>query len=801
MHTNDDDTGSTAAIPAPTGPATAGGTAPREAQQPGSAGQANPLSDDAQAAADDALVQAAFDELLAGYMASNHRKKKDIIVKAFNFARSAHAGVRRRSGEPYIMHPIAVARIVSQEIGLGSTSICSALLHDVVEDTEYTVEDIESQFGPKIAQIVEGLTKISGGIFGDKASVQAENFRKLLLTMASDIRVILVKMADRLHNMRTLGSMLPAKRIKIAGETLYIYAPLAHRLGLFAIKTELEDLSFRFEHPREYEAIAAKVKGSEEYRNQLFESFAAPIRSRLDARNLKYEMRARVKSVYSIWKKMDARKIPFEEVYDLYAARIVFDCPNEADEKRICWNIYSDITDIYRLHPERIRDWISTPKANGYRALHLTVMGPDGNWIEVQIRSRKMDDIAERGFAAHWKYKIGEGEEDSELTKWIKTIEEILDNPEPNSIDFLDTLKLNLFSTEIVVFTPKGDTITLPNGATVLDLAFSLHSEIGTHCMAAKVNRKLVPNSYKLHSGDQVEVLTASSPQVKPDWLKFVVTAKGKTRLRQALRRSQREVVNRGESIYLDFLKANDIEPSNDVLTKVLGMKQMRNRDELYMAIGRKEILLDDHLAEALKATNERSLLRKLLRNPFASKPKPGALPKLPGADSQPPPNPDNTINVDAINRKRDYVLTTINNRSNYVLAGCCHPIAGDDVLAYLDHKHRQVVVHKLTCPIAARLKASDGGNVLSARWQQSLEKFLVHISIEGIDRFGILQEIIQTISSSLGIDIRNLNINTADGLFTARLDALVGDTKAVNDMCQRLDAIEGVTKAVRTNS
>lgn len=803
METNDEHTSGEVAMKgaaSPLSPAPESkDNAPRHEEQPAAA--ASPADERAVSSADDdAMVQAAFDEMLAGYMASNHRKKKEIIVKAFNFARSAHAGTRRRSGEPYIMHPIAVARIVSQEIGLGSTSICSALLHDVVEDTDYTVEDIESQFGHKIAQIVEGLTKISGGIFGDKASVQAENFRKLLLTMASDIRVILVKMADRLHNMRTLGSMLPSKRIKIAGETLYIYAPLAHRLGLFAIKTELEDLSFRFEHPREYATIAAKVKGSEDYRNTLFETFAAPIRKRLDARDLKYEMRARVKSVYSIWKKMDTRKIPFEEVYDLYAARIVFDCPNEADEKRICWNIYSDITDLYRLHPERIRDWISTPKANGYRALHLTVMGPDGNWIEVQIRSRKMDDIAERGFAAHWKYKIGEGEEDSELTKWIKTIEEILDNPEPNSIDFLDTLKLNLFSTEIVVFTPKGDTVTLPNGATVLDLAFTLHSEIGVHCMAAKVNRKLVPNSYKLHSGDQVEVLTASSPQVKPDWLKFVVTAKGKTRLRQALRRSQREVVNRGEQIYTDFLHNIGIEPSNDVLTKVLGMKQMRNREELYLAIGRKEIILDDYLAEALKATGEKSRLRKLLGNAFSSKSKEKNQPKLPGADSQPPPNPDNTINVDAINRKHEYVLTTINNRSNYVLAGCCHPIAGDDVLAYLDHKHRQVVVHKLTCPIAARLKASDGGNVLSARWQQSLEKFLVHISVEGIDRFGILQEIIQTISTTLAIDIRNLNIATADGVFTSQLDALVGDTEVVNEICRRLRSIEGVTKAIRTN-
>ena len=397
-----------------------------------------------------ALIEAAYQHLLMGYLNSNHRKKIEIIEKAYHFARNAHEGIRRRSGEPYIMHPIAVATIVSREMGLGSTSICAALLHDVVEDTEYTIEDIEVQFGPKIARIVEGLTKISGGIFGSNASAQAENFRKLLLTMSDDIRVVLIKMADRLHNMRTLDSMPPQKQFKIAGETLYIYAPLAHRLGLFAVKTELEDLSFKYEHPEAHAAIAEQIITSEAKRNEIFDRFAAPIRERLDKMGLTYEFRARVKSCYSIWKKMQAKRIPFEEVYDLYAARIVFECPNEADEKRICWNIYSEITDLYRLHPDRVRDWISTPKANGYRALHITVMGPDGNWIEVQIRSRHMDDVAERGFAAHWKYKIGEGDEENELAAWLQTIEDILKNPEPNAIDFLDTIKLNLFASEIV---------------------------------------------------------------------------------------------------------------------------------------------------------------------------------------------------------------------------------------------------------------------------------------------------------------------------------------------------------------
>lgn len=489
---------------------------------------------------EDNLIEQEFQALLTDYLHSNHRKKVDIIERAFRFAKDAHQGIRRRSGEPYILHPIAVARIVCQEIGLGSTSICSALLHDVVEDTEYTVEDIENLFGKKIAMIVAGLTKISGGIFGDQASAQAENFRKLLLTMSEDIRVILIKMADRLHNMRTLGSMAPSKQYKIAGETLYIYAPLAHRLGLFAIKTELEDLSFKYEHPDAYKEISQKIADSEIKRQAAYEDFSAPITEKLHEMGVKFEMKARVKSVYSIWNKMQTKNIPFEEVYDLFAVRIIFDPEREEDEKKECWNIYSIITDIYKVHPERIRDWVSRPKANGYRALHVTVMGPDGNWTEVQIRSRKMDEIAERGFAAHWKYKVGNTDEESELDIWLKTIKEILENPEPNALDFLDTIKLNLFASEIFVFTPKGELKTLPKDATALDFAFTLHSDMGYHCIAAKVNHKLVPLSQKLQSGDQVEILTSKTQTPKEEWIHFITTAKAKTRLQAALLKRQK---------------------------------------------------------------------------------------------------------------------------------------------------------------------------------------------------------------------------------------------------------------------
>ena len=496
---------------------------------------------------DELQIENEFNSLINDYLNTNHRRKVEIITKAFALANEAHKGARRRSGEPYIMHPLAVARIVCKEIGLGSTSICAALLHDVVEDTEYTVEDLRSLFGDKIAQIVDGLTKISSGMFGENVSSQAENFRKLLLTMSDDIRVILVKIADRLHNMRTLGSMLPAKRYKIAGETMYIYAPLAHRLGLFAIKTELEELSFKYENPEAYDEIVGKLAETNAIRTQIYQHFAAPVIEKLDKMGITYQIQAREKSIYSIWNKMQTKNVPFEDIYDIFAVRIVFDTPPGLDEKKQCWDIYSAITDIYKLRPDRIRDWVSRPKSNGYQALHLTVMGPDGQWIEIQIRSRRMDDIAEKGFAAHWKYKEGKVEEDTELDKWLKTIKEILENPNPNAIDFLDTIKLNLFALEIFVFTPKGEIKTLPQGATALDFAYELHSNIGDKCIGANVNHKLVPLSHKLKSGDQVEILTSRTQQPRPEWLQFVTTAKARTRLENSLRKIRRDYIKKGE--------------------------------------------------------------------------------------------------------------------------------------------------------------------------------------------------------------------------------------------------------------
>jgi len=480
-------------------------------------------------------IQEAFQSLLEVYAASHHRQKVEIITRAFDFANKAHHGVRRLSGEPYIMHPLAVARIVVKEIGLGSTSICSALLHDVVEDTEYTIEDIQELFGTKIAQIVDGLTKISGGVFADQAAKQAENFRKLLLTMSDDIRVVLIKLADRLHNMRTLGAQAPEKQRKIAEETLYIYAPLAHRLGFFPIKLELENLSFKYEYPDLYKQIDDRLAACKDAQMESFEEFAAPIRQKLQDMGYNFTITARIKSVYSIFKKMQSKNIPFEDVYDLLAVRIVFK-PNEAmSEKDQCWILYAAITEIYHPHPERIRDWISTPKANGYEALHVTVMGKNGRWVEVQIRSSRMHEIAEQGLAAHWKYKSNIINSDNELDHWLQEVREVLENPDPDAMTFLDNFKLSLFAHEVFVFTPTGEVKTLPQHASVLDFAYMIHTQIGEHCIGAKVNHQIQPISYRFNSGDQVEILTSQNAVPVPEWLNMVETAKAQDAIRRYL--------------------------------------------------------------------------------------------------------------------------------------------------------------------------------------------------------------------------------------------------------------------------
>ncbi len=741
------------------------------------------------------LIEGEFQKLLSEYLASNHRKRTEIIERAYRFAKEAHQGVLRQSGEPYILHPIAVARIACKEIGLGSTSICAALLHDVVEDTEYTIEDIENLFGKKIAQLVDGLTKIAGGIFGDKASEQAENFRKLLITMSEDIRVVLIKMADRLHNMRTLSSLYKGKQHKIAGETLYIYAPLAHRLGLFAIKTELEDLSFKYENPEIYDEIKQKIAASESVRETEFNNFSVPIVEKLNELGISYEIKARIKSVYSIWKKMENKHIPFEEVYDLYAVRIIFDPKREEDEKRECWEIYSIITDIYRPHPDRIRDWISRPKANGYQALHLTVMGSDGNWVEVQIRSKKMDEIAERGFAAHWKYKTGEStdnsESENELDTWLKTIKEILENPEPNALDFLDTIKLNLYASEIFVFTPKGEIKTFPKDATALDFAFTLHSDIGYHCIAAKVNHKLVPLSHQLQSGDQVEILTSKSQRPKQEWINFITTAKSKTRLIAALRKDRKIITTKGEEIFNTFIEAqNGNIDTEATIERLIAHYETIRRDELFFLIGNGDITLDSNTLKAIEGKDDNIIIRYLKKN-FTSL----TTPNKSNEKEKEKEEDDNEF----IDRTSIFYIRPEEETKRYTFAPCCNPIPGEEVVGYVND-NETVTIHKVDCPVATRLKSSFGERLVAARWidVNGKKSFSATIEINGIDTVGVLNHITQIISRDMAINIRSITIETKDGLFTGRLSIMVSDVKKITTLCSSLKKIAEVKSATR---
>ena len=740
--------------------------------------------------ADEKQINAAFQELLDRYLESRHRKKVEIITKAFNFAKQAHKGVRRRSGEPYILHPIAVARIACVEIGLGSTSICSALLHDVVEDTDYTVEDIENLFGPKIAQIVDGLTKISGGIFGDRASAQAENFKKLLLTMNDDIRVILIKIADRLHNMRTLGSMLPSKQYKIAGETLYIYAPLANRLGLNRIKTELEDLSFKYEHPETYKEIQDKLEATQAERDSLFEEFTAPIRTQLDKMGIPYRILARIKSPYSIWNKMQTKHITFEEIYDILAVRIIFTPRNEEEELNDCFDIYVAISKIYKPHPDRLRDWVSHPKANGYQALHVTLMSNKGQWIEVQIRSERMDDVAEQGFAAHWKYKEGGGSEDEgELNKWLKTIKEILDDPQPDALDFLDTIKMNLFASEIFVFTPKGEIKTMPQNCTALDFAFSIHTFLGSHCIGAKVNHKLVPLSHKLQSGDQVEILTSKSQKVQASWINFATTAKAKTKIQAILKRERKEQQLQGEEMLHDFFKQENIPATEENIKKLCMLHHLKSPEELKQQIGQKVIILGEADRNELKEKPSPTNWKKYISFAFGN--------IRPKNETKPEKAPE-PLNVD---KKKILKITPDGIQKNYILADCCKPIPGDDVLGYIDDNNR-IVIHKRQCPIATQLKTSFGNRLLAVEWDtgKALD-FPVNIYVKGIDGIGVLNKVTQIISQQLNVNIRKLNIESTDGIFEGRIQLFVHDIDDVNAICKNLKSVENIKRVTRIES
>ena len=742
--------------------------------------------------ADDKLITGAFEQLLQIYIDSPHRKKVDIITKAFNFARQAHKGVRRLSGEPYIMHPIAVARIACEEMGLGSTSISAALLHDVVEDTDYTVDDIENIFGSKIAMIVDGLTKISGGIFGDKASAQAENFKKLLLTMSDDIRVILIKICDRLHNMRTLQSQAPNKQYKIAGETLYIYAPLANRLGLNKIKTELEDLSFRYEHPDKYEDIRKKLSLSEEERNKLFADFTAPIRESLDSMGIQYEIKARVKSPYSIWNKMQNKHVTFDEIYDILAVRIIFTPQVRANEIYECFNIYVALSKIYKSHPDRLRDWLNHPKANGYQALHVTLMSKQGRWIEVQIRSDRMNEIAEQGFAAHWKYKEGDQphEDEGELNDWLRTIKEILDDPQPDAMDFLDAIKLNLFASEIFVFTPKGEVKTMPANCTVLDFAFQIHTFLGSHCIGAKVNHKLVPLSHKLKSGDQVEVLTSKSQHVQPSWITFASTAKAKAKIQAILRRDNRELQKKGEDTLKQWLEKNETELTTSVVEKLCEFHEIQKAEDFFLALGERTILLGEKDLNELhgksqKSGAETSGWRKFV--PFLGK----------GKKKEENPQTKKLVVGKDFNKKKPCIISE-KSIGMYIIPTCCHAIPGDDILGYIDNKN-QIELHQRACPVANRLKSSFGNRILDAKWDMHKVLFFdATIQIRGIDRKGMLHDISDVITEKLDVNIHRVTISADDGIYDGKIEIRVHDRAEVQEIVDALKQIEDMQEVIQ---
>lgn len=743
----------------------------------------------AQEQRDEVAIQAAFERLRDTYMASNHRGKIDIITQAFNFAKAAHKGVRRRSGEPYILHPLAVAQVCCEEIGLGSTTICAALLHDVVEDTEYTRDDIANLFGAKVANIVDGVTKVGGGIFADRGSTQAETFKKILLTMSDDIRVILVKIADRLHNMRTLQSMPQRKQMKIVGETLFIYAPLCERLGLNRIKTELENLSFKYEHPDDYQMVVQNLHDSQMERDDIINDFTPAIREALDSLGVDYTIKARIKSPFSIWQKMVRKKIPFSEVFDILAIRIVFHPKDRKQEIAESYAIYAMLTQIYTPHPTRFRDWCAVPKANGYQALHNTFMSKQGKWIEVQIRSDRMDDIAEQGFAAHWKYKEdGSAYDEHELDTWVNSIKQILDDPQPDTLDLLDTIKLNLFVSEISVFSPKGDIITLPQGASVLDFAFAIHSFVGTHCMSAKVNHKLVPLSYRLQSGDQVEIITGRDNTVQAEWLGYVTTAKAKGKIAAHLRRLDREMQIEGEKQVHQFISAHDYEANTSHINKLYVFHHFTRPDELYLAVGSGKIALGDADVAHLSGKKAKSKSRGWRRFVPFIKSNDSKARHIETADE------DFVRNLD----RRQTLLLDEDTLAKCIICPECNPIPGDEALGYIN-PDGQLEIHRRECPTALRHKTSFGDQIIAVDWDTHRQQtYDAAIYLEGRDAEGVLLSIAGVLTTFQQFQLRSITLESKDGIFKGDMVISLYDTHDITLVCKQLLQIEQVTKAVR---
>ena len=735
-------------------------------------------------AEDENLIKEKWDDLLLSCTKiCKNDEDWNFIKRAFFLAKEAHEGVRRRSGEPYLLHPIAVAKIVIEEIGLGVKSVVAALLHDVVEDTEYSVEDMERIFGPKIASMVDGLTKMSG-VFNADTSEQAEYFRKVLLTLSDDVRVILIKIADRLHNMRTLGAMPMNKQIKITGETIYLFAPLAYRLGLYSIKSELEDLCMKYRFPQQYAEITQKLQESEASRREFINKFNAPIIASLNRDNINYEISGRVKSVYSIWSKMQRKQIPFEEIYDLFAIRIVFKPLPFPSETTQCWQIYSTITDIYTPKPDRLRDWISMPKANGYEALHSTVMGPDGVWVEVQIRTQRMEDIAERGFAAHWKYKHATiSQDEDEFDKWLKQIRAALNSPTENAVDFLDNFKLSLYTSEIVVFTPKGEARKMPFGATALDFAYDIHSKIGNSAISAKINHKLEPITTQINSGDQIEIITADNARPKPEWLETVTTAKAKQSIKSFLKRERQNNIERGMQMLDEKMKSLNVKLSGRVLRKITPIYDSKNKEELYSKIGAGIVSLDN-LDKALKVNSKSKILKfwtLFIPQKKEDETDDAAIPgEIAPAEEAPATEPQ------------------------FEIAECCKPIPGDKVVGYRDPASGNIIVHKATCDELNRLATQFGRNIVKEeiKWSQhKAMSYLVTTELRGIDRQGILLDLAKVVSADFNINIREVNIHSHDGIFEGNVSLYVKDAESLHAVMDKLRKIKGIESVKRTLS
>ena len=735
-------------------------------------------------AEDEKIIKEHWDDLLLSCTKiCRNDEDWNFIKRAFFLAKEAHKGVRRRSGEPYMLHPIAVAKIVIDEIGLGVKSVVAALLHDVVEDTEYTVEDMERIFGPKIASMVDGLTKMSG-VFNADTSEQAEYFRKVLLTLSDDVRVILIKIADRLHNMRTLGSMPMNKQIKITSETIYLFAPLAYRLGLFAIKSELEDLCMKYRFPEQYAEITRKLQETESSRRELIEKFTAPIVAALDRDGIHYEISGRVKSVYSIWMKMQRKQIPFEEIYDLFAIRIVFNPLPFPSEKTQCWQIYSTITDIYTPKPDRLRDWISMPKANGYEALHSTVMGPDGVWVEVQIRTRRMEEIAERGFAAHWKYKQATiSQDEDEFDKWLKQIRDALNSPTENAVDFLDNFKLSLYTSEIIVFTPKGESRKMPFGATALDFAYEIHSKIGNSAIGAKINHKIEPITAQINSGDQIEIITADTARPKPEWLDIVTTSKARQAIKSFLKRERQHNIERGQQALEEKMRELNIPLSGRVLRKIVPMYGSANKEELYSKIGAGIVTLDE--LEKILKVNARSKILKFWTLFIPEK-----------KESESDDDAADTTGARAAATAAEPA------EPRFEMAECCKPIPGDSVVGYRDPASGKIIVHKTHCDELNRLAAQFGKNIVKEeiKWSQhKAVSYLSTITLRGIDRMGLLLDLAKLVTGDFSVNIREVNIQSHDGIFEGSVSLYVKDAESLHEVMDKLRKIKGIESVKRT--